>query len=740
MSSRGKKQHEADAAAKARFGTFAGVFTPNVLTILGIIFFLRTGWVVGEAGLLGALIIVLIANFISLFTGLSLASVSTSMDVKVGGTYYIISRSLGLEIGGAIGIPLYLSQAISVAFYIIGFVEAFVSTFPGYDPQILASLIVLFFGLLAYIGADFILRIQFGILALLGLALISLFTGSWGETVAVNWMPSAAAEVPFWSVFAVFFPAVTGIAIGVSMSGDLKEPTKSIKNGTLASIGVTAIIYIGATIWLARHATPVELVNNNMIMEKIARWPIFILLGVWAATLSSALGSVLAAPRTLQALAYDRVVPKSFGSQLGSKTEPRMAVLITTAIALSVVWMGSLNFVATIITMFFLNTYGMINLTAGIERMVGNPSYRPQFKVPGAISILGAVGCYAAMFLIHWVATIVAIIISFGVFFLLEHRSLQRTWGDIRSGFWYAVTRYGLLNLQKKPMRAKNWRPNIVVFTGQPHNREHLVEVSEWLSMGRGVVTFFQLIVGEVEEVSTSELKEAAEYHIQKYIRERKMTAFAESEVVPDFYHGALGVVQAHGIGGFIPNTILLGWSDKSENFASQMKLLRGIVHLRKSVVFLHYDEERGYGDYRTIDIWWGGLGKNAEFMLLLGHIITRHQQWHRSKIRVIRVIDKIEGKPQAEQNIRSILSKARVEAEPVIIARSEYDHLTLSDIIHAQSNHTDLTLLGLKYPAENELQTYGQQLNKLVRSVGSVLIVRSAQVEDFLEKEEFRD
>jgi len=736
MPSRARKQFDRNAAAKARFGTFAGVFTPNVLTILGIIFFLRTGWVVGEAGLLGALIIVLIANIISLFTGLSLASVSTSMDVKVGGTYYIISRSLGLEIGGAIGIPLYLSQAISVAFYIIGFVEAFVSTFPVMDPQILASLIVLFFGILAYIGADFVLRIQFGILALLGLAIISLFAGSWGQTVPPQWMQPATAEVPFWSVFAVFFPAVTGIAIGVSMSGDLKEPTKSIKNGTLASIGVTAIIYIGATFWLATHATPSELLNDNMIMEKIARWPIFILLGVWAATLSSALGSVLAAPRTLQALAFDRVAPKFFGSQLRSKTEPRVAVLITTAIALSIVWMGSLNFVATIITMFFLNTYGMINLTAGLERMVGNPSYRPQFKVPGIVSILGAFGCYAAMFLIHWIATVIAIVISFGVFFVLEHRSLQRTWGDIRSGFWYAVTRYGLLNLEKKQMLAKNWRPNIVVFTGQPYNREHLVEVSEWLSMGRGVVIFFQLITGEVEDIASSGHKEAAKYHIQKYIRERKMTAFAESEIVPDFYHGALTVVQAHGLGGFVPNTVLMGWSNKSENFASQMKLLRGIVHLRKSALFLHFDEDTGFGDYRTLDIWWGGLGKNAELMLLLSHIITRHHNWHRSKIRVIRVIDRAEGIPDAENNIRGILGKARVDAEPIIIAREDYENLNLSDIIHAQSQHTDLTLLGLKYPGEEELQSYGQQLNKLVRSVGSVLVVRSAQVEDFLEPE----
>ncbi|MBD3276198.1 MAG: amino acid permease, partial [Candidatus Marinimicrobia bacterium] len=375
-------QKVSTANAKARFGTFAGVFTPNVLTILGIIYFLRLGWVTGQAGLVGALIIVGLANLISLLTGLSLASVSTAMDVKTGGTYYIISRTLGLEVGGAIGIPLYLSQAISVAFYIIGFVEALISVLPGLEPQLAATAIVLFFGILAFIGADFVLRIQYGILGLLILGVISLFAGSWGSPVAPTMMAPDQADATFWQVFAVFFPAVTGIAIGVSMSGDLRDPNTSIKNGTLASIIVTSVIYLASTVWISTHATSEELINNNLIMQQIARWPIFILLGVWAATLSSALGSVLAAPRTLQALAYDRVLPKFLASQLGSKTEPRAAVLLTTGIAVAVIWMGDLNFVAVIISMFFLNTYGMINLTAGLEKMSGNPSYRPKFKVP----------------------------------------------------------------------------------------------------------------------------------------------------------------------------------------------------------------------------------------------------------------------------------------------------------------------------------------------------------------------
>ncbi|MCB0132051.1 MAG: amino acid permease, partial [Caldilineaceae bacterium] len=349
--------------SKGRFGTFAGVFTPNVLTILGLILFLRTGWVVGQSGLFLALIIVLISNVITLLTGLSLSAISTSMRVRTGGNYYLISRSLGLEIGGAIGIPLYLSQAISVAFYVIGFTEALLAVpyFQAMDARLISTLVVLLFGGIAFIGADFALRIQYVVLAALGVALLSFFAGGWGTISTPTWTPSYSPGVGFWTVFAVFFPAVTGITVGASMSGDLKEPGVSIPRGTLASIFVTALIYVAAVIWLGLHGTPTELVENNLIMQQIARWPVFIYVGVWAATLSSALGSVMAAPRVLQALALDRVLPRWLASQMGSRTEPRVAVLLTTAIAVLVVWLGDLNYVAPIISMFFLNTYGMTN-------------------------------------------------------------------------------------------------------------------------------------------------------------------------------------------------------------------------------------------------------------------------------------------------------------------------------------------------------------------------------------------
>jgi amino acid transporter len=718
----------------ARFGTFAGVFTPNVLTILGIILFLRVGWVVGQAGLGSALIIIAIANLISLLTGLSLSAVATSMEVKAGGKYYIISRSLGLEIGGAIGIPLYLSQAISVAFYIIGFTEALVSVqfFQAFDPQLVATIVGLIFGVIAYVGADFALKIQYLILAILGAALISFFSGGWDSVILPTTSSTYSSGVNFWVVFAVFFPAVTGIAVGASLSGDLRDPSKSIPRGTIASILVTAVIYLGAAVWFSLQIPPDQLIVDNLAMQRIARWPALILAGVWASTLSSALGSVLAAPRTLQAISRDGVMPSWMAIQLGSRTEPRMAILITMAVAVTIIWLGDLNFVAPIITMFFLNTYGMVNLVAGIEKLVGNPSFRPRFKIPWSISLLGALGCYSTMFLISPIATIIAIIISYGIYFLLNRRQLKRTWGDVNSGIWFALSRFALLNLETQRWHVKNWRPNIMVFTGQPHNREQLVEVAEWLSLGRGIVTFFQLIVGDVNLMVGRGLRDMARKHIRSYIKDRNMTAFAEADVVSNFRQGAITIAQAHGIGAIEPNAVLMGWSGTTEGRTTQLDLMRNLIALGKSVLLLNFNPAHGFGHHKRINVWWGGRGGNADLMLLLAHLISQHPTWENAQTRLLRVVEGQEGVEQTRTHTEQLLTGVNVSADPVIIVRPNSSK-PLSEIIAEWSDDADLTLLGMQLPEADELEEYGHRLNDLVQVVGSVLLVRSAQVEEDL-------
>ena len=719
--------------SQGRFGTFAGVFAPTVLTILGIILFLRIGWVVGQTGLVGALIIIGIANVISLITGLSLSSVATNMHVRTGGTYYMIARTLGLEMGGAIGIPLYLSQAISVAFYIIGFTEAFLAVFPFLNPQLLSTGIALLFGVLAFVGADFILRIQFFILLALAASIASFFMGGWGATVMPRLYMPAWSTAGFWEVFAVFFPAVTGIMVGVSMSGDLKDPGKSIPRGTLSAIFITGIIYLAAAYWLGTHASIEELLSDNMLMQKIARWPKLILVGVWASTLSSALGSILAAPRTLQAIAMDRAVPRFLGSRLGSPTEPRLAVILTTAIALAVIWMGNLNFVASIITMFFLNTYGMINLASGLERLVGNPSFRPKFKVPWVVSLLGALACYGTMFLINAKATLVAIVVSYGVFVVLKRRTLTQGWGDIRSGFWFAWTRFGLLKLEEEPWHVKNWRPNIMVFSSVVQKREQLMETGTWLTTGRGIVTYSHILVGNVDDLARRGLRTTASKHTHDYLREQGVAAFSECSIAGDFYEGVLSIMQAHGIAGLEPNTALIGWGRKSEVQANQLLLMRRLVALKKSVLFLDYDEERAFGRKKIIDVWWRGRDRNADLMLLLAHIISESPAWEGSKIRVLRLMAGPEGVEGATRHLAAFLIKVRVEAEPVVLVKRDPAQ-PFSEVLVEASGQSDLVFLGLRVPEPEEVVGYAEDTSILLEHTVTTILVRSGETEDILE------
>jgi len=721
------------ATSAGRFGTFAGVFAPTVLTILGLILFLRMGWVVGQAGLFGALIIIAISNCISVITGLSLSSIATNMHVRTGGTYYMIARTLGLEIGGAIGIPLYMSQAISVAFYIIGFTEAFISIFPGLDPRLVSTFLALAFGLMAYMGADFALKIQFAILAILGVSLVSFFAGGWDASVAPRFYTPVTSTVSFWKVFAIFFPAVTGIMVGVSMSGDLKDPARSIPRGTLGAILLTWLIYLITAGWLATHATTAELVSDTMIMQKIARWPVLITAGIWASTLSSALGSILAAPRTLQAISLDRAVPRGLGAQLGSATEPRLAVLITTVIALTVIQMGNLDFVAPIITMFFLNTYGMINLMAGIEKLVNNPSFRPQFKVPWIISLAGAAGCYGAMFLINMWATVIAVLISYGVFLLLQRRSLQQDWGDVRSGIWFTVARFGLIRLDREPWHVKNWRPNIVVFTGLPRARGHLMELGAWLGSGRGVVTCWHLLLGEVEGLSNRGLRTTSARHMQNFLHERGVTVFSECTIVKDFKSGVTDVMQSHGLAGLEPNTALLGWSDDPGTQVNHLDLMRELLSLRKSVMFLRYNEERGFGRKMRIDIWWRGRDRNADLMLLLAHIIRKSPDWEGATIRVCRLLENEAAVEGARDHIAKILEKVRVDAEPHTFVRSSPDE-PFDAILRRASEDTDLVVLGLRAPEPEDMERQARDISELFPTTAAALMVRSGEVEDLLD------
>ncbi len=708
-----------------QLGAFLGVFTPSILTILGVILFLRAGWVVGNVGLVPALAIVIVANLITLATALSISAVATNMHVGVGGAYFILSRSLGLEVGGAIGVPLFLAQVFSVTLYAFGFAESLRLLWPELPIVPVAAATVLAVSLLAGRSASMALKLQLPILGAIVLAVGSLAVGvGAGEARAIPLWAGTPGGPSFWAVFAVFFPAVTGIMAGVSLSGDLKDPKTAIPRGTLAAVLTGFAVYLVVPCMLAAAAHPEELVADSLIWFKVAAVPVLIFPGLWGAILSSALGSMMGAPRTLEALAADRVVPARLVLGRGQLAGPGRSHLLATAFALAGVLLGGLNMVAPVLTMFFLTTYGTINLVAGLEQLTSSPSYRPTIRVPWPVSLAGAVACFWVMALISWPAALVAVAVEVVLYLILERRSLTASWGgDMRYGALMSLARAVLLKLRELPVAPRNWRPHILVFAGDLDKRLDLVRFAAWLNQDRGLLTVCHLQVGDVE--SGAAALEQRTRVMQARLDDEGLIAFAEAHVVQGFESGAVAVAQAHGIGGIVSNTIMLGWSAKPERMVAALRIMRRASMLGKSTVFCRIAPRSWASRHRRIDVWWGGLEHNGDMLLLFAHLLSLNPEWRSARIAVKCIASERNPSDWSEARIRELLERSRISAEPEVIEAGGGDDIRR--VIHARSADADLVLMGLREPESGGEGEYARRLEEMVGSLPSVILVRAA-------------
>ena len=465
---------------KKTFGTFAGVFTPTTLTILGVIMYIRQPWVVGNAGVIGALGIVLLSVAITLTTALSLSSITTNIRIGSGGAFSLISQSLGLEIGGAIGIPFYFAQSIAVAMYIFGFREGLQTLTPDVNPMILDLLIFAVVMGIAFISTSFAFKIQFVILGIIVLSLVSIYGSLFVNELNYNieWTGTYPGSIEndfngssFWIVFAVFFPAVTGVMAGANMSGDLTNPRKSIPVGTISSVIITTVIYVSLIFVAAVIASPDELAKNyNVFIDKSLYGPI-VLAGLLGATLSSALGSFVGAPRILLALGEKNILPKSQSLAKKSKRgEPVNAMLITAVIVLFGISLRNLNTIAPLLTMFFMITYAMVNVVALVEQTLGLPSYRPTLKIPIIVPAIGAFGSIAIMFVLNVIIALFSLIFIVLFYLYLVKMNIKSAAGDSRSGLFTALAEWATkkTNSLRQEREVRSWRPDLLIPVTMP--------------------------------------------------------------------------------------------------------------------------------------------------------------------------------------------------------------------------------------------------------------------------------
>jgi len=711
---------------------FGGVFTPSILTILGVIMYLRFGWVLGHVGLVGTLLIVTMSTSITLLTGLSISAIATDQVVRAGGAYYMISRSLGIETGGAVGIPLFFAQALSVALYTLGFAESLVQIFPSLNQTIVAIITTVLVTVLALQSAEIAIRAQYFIMAAIVVSLFSLALGSSVEPVSEL---AATAQDPgsvdFWTVLAVFFPAVTGIMSGVNMSGDLRNPSKAIPIGTLAAIGVGYVIYMMIPLVLNFRADPVTLVSEPLVMRRIALWGDAILLGVWGATLSSAIGSILGAPRVLQALARDGVLPKSvrwLGKGSGPADEPRLGTLFSLGVALAAVCVGDLNIIAPVLTMFFLTTYMVLNVSAGIEGFLQSPSFRPTFKVHWGLSLLGAIGCLIIMFLINAIATVVAALVVLAIYVWLERRELQTAWGDVRQGVWLSLVRTGLYRIQG-PLDTKNWRPHLLVFSGSPTKRWHLIDLANALTHQRGLFTVASVLPEGSRDVARQEGMEGT---VREYLEKRGIQAFVRFVTAPDAFSGMKQLIEAYGIGPLMPNTVLLGDTENPEGRDRFSRLVAQCHQAKRNVVILRSSPDqftlirRRPARFRRIDVWWGGLQSNGGLMLILAYLLRTSWEWRGAEICLKLVVPTEMAAESAETNLQRLNDSLRIGATTqVIVAHGR----PFDEILSISSQTADLVLLGLATPDHvDDFSGYYTKLQSRLANLPNILLVMASE------------
>ncbi|MEE2751502.1 MAG: Na-K-Cl cotransporter [Myxococcota bacterium] len=706
--------------SRVYYGTFLGVFTPSILTIFGAIMYLRFGWVVGNAGVFSTLLIVVLANIITLITAFSVSSLATSMRVGVGGAYYLISRSLGLEVGGAIGLPLYLSQTISLTLYSYALAETVRFAWPSAPLMPFAALFVVLVTILASKSTQLMLKAQVVILVAVGLSIISLFAGAnWGAPLQATGSTYSAAPGGFWEVFAVFFPAVTGILTGLGLSGDLKDPERSLPIGTLSAVGVGFAIYLIIPYALALHGNRNDLIENPMVWLDIAHARFLIVPGLILAIFSSAIGSVLAAPRTLQALAEDSIIPWFLAKTVDG--EPKLAIRVSGAVALAAVLLGDLNSVAIAVTLFFLTTYGMINVVVALEEMVGNPSFRPRFHMAWPYALGAALACFAVMFLIHPVASLMAITVEVLLYLGLSRRTLTAAWGDMRAGIHMAAARWLLLRQRFFKSHPRNWRPHILVFTPDVEKNLIVIRAAMAFSQNRGIVTVATLLTEE-QEPTLSKLSERTRVN-QEILERNGLHAFCEVDVVSDLGSGMLTVAQANGIAGLQSNTIVLGWPEH-QKLVSTVRIMRKLDQLGKSLLIMRL-KEGNLPKPRRIDLWWSGREDNGDLMLLLAYLLTLGKDWRHAQIHLKTIAESTEDGKHRKASLKQMAQETRIAAHPEVIVHEP--GASVPTIIQEHSQDAALVMLGLGIPEPGQADRYAKNLEALVEKLPSVVLVRNS-------------
>jgi amino acid transporter len=723
------------------FGT-SPVFLAAINTILGAILFLRFGYATANVGVTGVFLLVALGHIITIPTALAISEIATNLKVEGGGEYFMISRSFGPMLGGTIGISLYFSQAISVAFYMVAFSEAFRPLLPlignalGMEPSIylisIPSTLLLLF-LILFKGAVLGVRVLWVVTVILAISLLMFFLGSTDSGHSFDMFARVDNPDNFFVVFAIIFPAFTGMTAGVGLSGDLRNPRKSIPLGTLSATLTGLVIYVLVVLKLGYSFSPDELASDQFIMSRIAIWGPIIPIGLAAATLSSAIGSLLIAPRTMQALAIDNIfwlknINNILRSGRGESNEPFNATIMTAVIIFLFVSLGSVNIVAKIISMFFMITYGTICLVSFLEHFSGNPSYRPTFRSKWYLSLIGAFACFIMMFQMSTLYAILAII-AIIVIYLSIKKGREEEYGlsDMLKGVLSQITRNLQIIIQRKSRISQtNWRPSFIAISSHSFTRLAPFDLLRWISHHYGFGTFIHFIKGVLTEQTKQEAKAKLEELI-KMGAASQAGIYVDTIISPSFKTAVAQIVQIPGIAGMDNNGILFEFLKEDPGDISD--ILDGIqfAALVDFSVCVLRSSERHFGYKKKIHIWLTPTDyRNANLMILLAYIIIGHPEWAGCEIEIYAAF---ESKEQAKEvkKLDLLIEKGRIPISGKTVQQVPWDKSikAFENIVSEKSENADLVIMGFSL---DKITDQKGEYFKMFAGVKDLLFVRAGQ------------
>ncbi len=724
----------AEEKQNQKFGVFVGVFVPCLLMLFGVIIFLRLGWIVGQVGLATTIFIISMSSLITFISTLSMASISTNIQVGKGGVYYILSRSLGIEVGSAVGIPLYLKQALSIAFCCVGFAESLHDLIPAWSITNIGLGTLATLTILAYTSMKGAMKVQVAIFVILLFSFASLFTGGTLKPMHPDTFTPLNSTFGFWTMFAIFFPAMTGVESIVSLSGDLKKPSRAIPIGTIAASIVSYLAYIAIAIFLAKHVPLERLANDPLILQDIASVPSLIVLGIWGATLSSALGGMLSAPRTLHAISDDGIIPKFLGKTYGPTSEPLVAILVTSFISFLGIYFGSINIIAPAMTMICLVSYGVLNLSSGIETLMSNPSWRPTFRVHWLVSFTGSLLCLLTMLMIDPGVAIISLFVVVGIYLAVKKIKFQGSWADMRQGILMYMSRLTIYELAFGPSFSKYWRPHFLVFTKSSEEYSHnLLSFTEAVSQSKSFLTMASFIS---ESKISSEKRNLLSEIIVKRFKNKNIRTFVNISEGENVSLEMRQMMKYYGLGPLRPNTVIFGGIKKgteADDFSDTIKF----AHQSNYNIVIVNDENESLPDLthnqsnNDIHVWWDDQDSDSsELMLVFAYMMQRDPRRKRCNICLKTIVEDERARNGKIKYFQDLSLKLRVPLSIEVYVSKDQQNITFQ-FIRSFSADADIVLTILKKPEDQPEEVYAdylQNLSKFTESNPNIALVLSSE------------